>query len=278
MTGNMVATRQPNDLYPPIPTEAFRALLASLRPIGNELPRALTVDETRALQTRSKQLASWIGRGKPDEIKKVVSRCFMGLGGEKVAPEQAAMMMAQYVLALSDSPLWAIERACMKFARGEVKAADVGARHLEAGMRPSSAHLQMVVKDITEAFDAEIASISKVLAAFPPRRAETDAERAEGLAKTKAWQEQKFGKRDNYAPAPDGHRERVRAQLAQRHRDRILREYAEAGLPVPTGEIITSLPFLIDMGWTIVNLPDGSRQLAKPQHVLPSRASRETVY
>jgi hypothetical protein len=233
----------------------------------------MTPAERTSLQGRGKQIAPWIKRASPNEIKDIVSRCFMGLGGEKVAPAQAEMMMAQYVTTLDGLPAWAIERACLRFARGEVKASDVGAKHIEIGMRPSSAHLRVVAFAISESIDREAMALSRALRAQPPkRRKETEEERAAGLAKTAAWIEQSSGPKEKPVPAV-GYAVRVREQLKARAREKILQEYEAAGLFVPEGEIVTSLPMLLEMGWTIVQTPTGRNALAKPDGSPPLRRS-----
>jgi hypothetical protein len=273
MTGsNMTATRQrPTGLYPPAQTQQMHTLIAGLQPVNRVLPRHLSIAEEQTLRKRAQQLSAWSDPAKPNEIKGAISRCFIGLGGEKLSTEQAEMMMAQYVTVLSGMKLWAIERACLRFAAGEVKAEDVGAKHLEPAMRPSSAHLRIMAAIISESFDKERAEIDKVLTAHPPKHEPTEEERAAGLAKTRAWQELRSGADAKKAPVP-GHASRTMDDINKRHHDRIIQEYIAAGLPAPTAAIPTSLPMLLEMGWSIVE-KRGEKILVKPDHPTPIRRS-----
>lgn len=273
MTGNnMTATRQrPDGLYPPAQTQQMHTLIAGLCPVNNVLPRHLTVAEEQTLRERARQLSQWGDAASPAEIKSAISRCFLGLGGEKLPPAQAEMMMAQYVTVLSGMTLWAIERACLRFASGEVKAEDVGAKRLESALRPNSAHLRIMAGIISESFNKERTDITKVLAAFPPKYEPTEEERAEGLARTQAWQVQRHGVEAKKAPVP-GHAKRTLDDINKRHHDRIIQEYLAAGLPAPTAAIPTSLPMLLEMGWSIVE-QHGEKQLVKPDHLTPTRRS-----
>lgn len=271
-SNNMTATRQrPDGLYPPAQTQQMHTLIASLRPLDNMLPRHLTVAEEQTLRRRAHQLSQWGDTAKPEEIKSTLSRCFLGLGGEKLAPAQAAMMMTQYVTVLSGMKLWAIERACLRFAAGEVTAAEVGSKQLEPALRPSSAHLRIMAAIISESFDKERSDIAKVLAAYPPKYEPTEEERAQGLAKTRAWQVQREGAEEKKAPV-SGHAKRTLDDINKRHHDRIIQEYISAGLPAPTAAIPTSLPMLLEMGWSIVE-QRGVKHLVKPDHLTPVRRS-----
>lgn len=273
MTGLMTAQRQPPDQYPPEPAPETLGLLEIVEPIGvPELRRALDVVERQNLAARARLLSLYLKPARPHEIRDALVRCFMSFGGKALTIEEAEMIATQYIVVLEGLPIWSIERACMRFARGEVQPAEVGAKSIETGLRPGTAHLRIVAHALVERFDAEYRRLTRTLKAPAPRVPETPEEREAALERMKVWRETAgIVRKESDAPIP-GHRLRVQEELRKRARARILQEYAANGLAVPEDSDqspAVSLPMRLAMGWTIRRMPDGSNALLKPDRPPP---------
>lgn len=262
------AARRSPDLYPPAKTPEIKQLIDVALVDDNTLRRPLRSDDRRALQDRRAMLSRWAIPATPKEIKSTVARCFLGMGGAATTPEEAQMVMAQYVTELQGLPAWAIERACSKFARGEVRPEDVGAVRIETGLRPSTAHIRIVARDLVRSMDDELRMIGKILRASDPIPESTAEDRSAVARRAEAWRKRNGISADE--PCSDVDRRAVLDDLARRMRVRIQREYEAAGLPVPEDapdRPVRSLSLLLSLGAEIIERPDGSRDLAIPKSV-----------
>lgn len=274
--------RPPPDLYPPPPRRDINDFLAA---VGTEmsggkveLKRALTPAEQTGLRERANLLLPWLQGSSAREIKAVLMRCFSGFGGGQIPIEEVEAIAVQFILVLAGQPKWAVARACMRFAAGDVRPEEVGAKRLDLGWRPTTAQLKTIVDQFTEPLATECRRITMTLRAPAPRPIETEEQRKAGLAKIEAWRAGQ-GIKDKTAletPERTAQREDIGKRLDELHRARIRREYVERGLDPPEdvpGKMLVGLPLLLEMGWTIQTGPRGKPVLVKPREQPPREHS-----
>lgn len=262
-------------LYPPVQPEETKRILSALG--GGErdrdgrlyLPRILTPVERAELQKRKNALFDkWCKSGAEfARIKAVVATMLLGFSTRAATAEEQNTINSQYAYTLSKLPAWAVERACLRFGSGDVRAADVGAKTLDLTWGPSSAQIGRVATSLYEPLYRELRAISDVLAGVPTPRTETNEEREKGKeaiagmlsdAKSKMAGDQLL-ETEATARRSEASRERSRMQTDARRR-----EYVDAGLPAPAGETFTSLPMMLHMGWRIEESPSGGSLLVAP--------------
>ena len=175
---------------------------------------------------------------------------FAGLRGANADEDEAEVIAAQYAKVLSGFPLWAIERACLRFARGEVKAEEVGAKVLDPSFRPASSQLRMIVEKVSRPYYSEVKRIEMTLRGTvaeleltPEERERTGKKIAEYLATRKLETEKVDVQLQQDAAAG----------AAEVTRRLILAEYAGAGVKPFYGAdgTLCSLPLLRSLGYTI---------------------------
>lgn len=273
------------DLYPPISEK--ESLIGFIRSIstetvsGIELKRGLATVERRSLTARRDRLMTWStptpSKGK---IKALVANCFNALGGTSATEEEALATVELYITALEGKPQWAIERACMRFINGEVTGDEIGIRgKYDLRRPPTTAALRIITEKLVGPVAAELMLIRKVLAASPPKPQPTAEEKAKADAAITAWRAQQGIKAA--AEANDTARAERRASTAKKvddlHRERIRREYIAAGLepPEPRADKLTpSLQLMLEMGWSIIDVPGGKRSLVAPEVQMTRREAR----
>lgn len=244
------------------------------------LPRLPTPVERAALQRRRDELGRWLLGGPRDfaRVKALVATMLQGFGSKASTQEESELVYAQYAYALGGLPTWAIERACNRFASGGVSARDVGADKLDLTWGPSSAMIAVVARNIVAPLHRELRAVGDVLGGAPATRSESPEERESGKAAVASMTEEA---RSRMAAAglereQDAQRraaaakERGRAQLEARRR-----EYVDAGLPAPEGDLFSSLPLLLASGWRIEDDAGDRRVLVAPPVRAPLTA-RET--
>jgi hypothetical protein len=188
----------------------------------------------------------------------------MGFGGPNTSQDEAEMIVTQYVTALKGVPHWAVARACMRFASGQVTAQELGEKQFPLGFRPSSAQLAMVARKFVQPLMEEGAKLSALLAARPElSRDEKPPE--ESTAYIEAAMAE-FMTRMKHAQGEEAVElakveARARAIIDRELKER-MREYLDAGLEPPKGWRIASLPMMLKMGWRIDEV-DGKRVLVK---------------
>ena len=125
MTGKNVATVSKRSQYPIVPDPASDALVDALVGFKNadgsyDLRRAMTPDERRRIEARRNVVADNLASCRAGEIVGDILEMLMGFGGGDFQTEEtASAVAAQYAAVLSTSPVWAVKRACGRWARGE---------------------------------------------------------------------------------------------------------------------------------------------------------------
>jgi hypothetical protein len=238
-----------------------------------ELKRALTETEKTMLRQRMSDLGPFLKPAPPQRIKSVLSRCFQSFGYAPASDEEAASILTQYLVVLSGYPEWAIEKAVHRFASGDVRPQEVGARTIDISARPSTAQLRVVVEDIYAPIRSESMRLSMTMAGKVTLKPASAEERERGLASIAAWRAQQVIRMEDQSEAADIRKGSFLQEVQFLHEKRLRREYREAGVEPPDPENLVSLPMLFSMGWTIMQMHDGSKALVKPAAPPPLRRS-----
>jgi hypothetical protein len=260
---------QTSELYPIAnDPEANRLIEGLATPERDErfnfvLRRPLTMVEKEILSARSRAILPHLAGAKYSKIAKAVLNLFTGLGGTSANEEDAEVIAAQYANVLSGLPQWAIDRACMRFARGEVEASEVGAKTLDKSFRPASSHLRIIADKIARPYYSEAKRIEMTLRGTVAKAEITPEERARTGAKIAEY----LKTRKLETEAVDLHAEQDRtAKSAELTKTLILAEYQSAGIkPVVGADGVTlcSLSLMRSLGYTVQEIGD-ERVLVAP--------------
>jgi hypothetical protein len=158
------------DLFPLRADDAARVIISSVltdeiedgKPV---LTRSISTSERHILNVRMKQLADALQSAKTTEIRAAVSQMLVGFN-KSASKDEAQAVVAQYIFALQHLPIWAIKRACGKFARGEVSANDV--EGVNRAFAPTTAQLHQVTTDVAEQWYVEMSNVKRVLIGAKP--------------------------------------------------------------------------------------------------------------
>lgn len=275
MRNTHVATRvnSTENLYPPTSPVNLRDFLLSIS-IGHEknddggltLRRPLTTTERDALKARTSELLPWVQPSGQTEIKDAIVRTFTGFASTPMSPHEAAVTATQYTMVMKGLPAWAVERACMRFASGDVRPQEVGAKTLDVSYRPSTAQLRMIAEEFVKPLQDEAHRIVLTLKGTAAKVL-NEAERARGEKAAEEWL------KTSGAAAAERHEERRKAaadENARREEESrqrlVIAEYRRAGVDLPEAKhgLIPSLALMLSMGCEIVQERDGTKKLAIP--------------
>jgi hypothetical protein len=73
-----------------------------------------------ALQIRLYKLQAGLTPARPADLARAVTEMLLGFASARTSEEDAEAVVTQYVSVLSHLPLWAVQRACRRFASGSV--------------------------------------------------------------------------------------------------------------------------------------------------------------
>lgn len=245
-------------------------------PVGRTiLKRQLTEAERAIAMRRRYALESPLVPATRREIREVIEPMMAGLGMAAMTDDESKVIVAQYVATLMGLPLFAIAQACGRFARGEVKAEELGLKKFPLGYRPGTDQLHVVADRIAQRYRAELYTARALLSAkvmlAAPKISQEDRERAANAMKDLA---RNLGAK---AALDDAEREaRAIERQAKMARETIEREYLRLGLDVPEnppGGILTSPAMLMKNGWTIEKV-EGENVLVRPGHRAQSPEAR----
>lgn len=270
----MPAVKTTSELYPPRAAPEVSALVKTIvtfRPSSSDLPvelaRALSVPEREALSARAGVVARWLRPGRQAEIARSVSGMLLGFG-RSMSVEEAMEVAAQWAHTLRDLPEWAVERACMRFARGEVRAAELGVERLDVGFAPSTAQLHRVAAAISADLENERQKIDEVLRGTASLGAPAPARRANAAVGAKLTEHLRMKAEARDAEQVE-RQLRIEAESDQRRREefaRAERTYRDAGLEPPVwkpGDVPVTLQMKLRFGWTTEEV-EGRRTLLSP--------------
>lgn len=264
------------DLYPiPHEPEVTRLIFNRVRRDRDPetgkmiIEQPLSADERHMIDQRLQTLAGPLAPAKRREIAAVIAQNFTGLGGEKIgSDEELAAIVTQYVKVMEGLPLFAVTRACLRFARGEVTADELGEKELRKGMRPPTSFLRIVAEKIARSYWDEASLGSMLLHAKIAPSAPSEeqmarrAEKAKAVIAEVAKRNAEVALRD--AESDAAMRDAATARRLDRDRQEKIAEYENAGLdPVYADDdktIVCSLPMMLHMGWRIGEI-DGRKAL-----------------
>lgn len=211
---------------------------------------------------RMRDLTPGLAPARRGDIAQQVTALFAGFRESRFADDdEAQATVAQYVRTLEGLPFFAIARACLRFARAEVKPEEVRAKTLAVDRAPDCTHLRIVAEKIARPHWDELSVGSMLLSArFQPRAApETAEQRAEKAVAIKRANEEfqcaMANKELDRIAEENRARERSADDLKNRQRDALIDDYRRRGLePVYADEgktVVVSLPMMLHQGWRI---------------------------
>lgn len=280
MTNPMIDPGTSAELYPiPDETEVRRFIFGRVRRQRDPATGKMVIDshlttvERELIQKRLRTLAGPLEPAKDGKIRSAVLQMFSGLGGQKVASdEEGAAIVAQYVVTLRGLPLFAIRQACLRFARGEVTAAELGEDTIIKGIRPATAYLRIVAEKVVRPYWDEASLGSMLLSALvqlpAPAKTEANREEVRKMVEDTARKLAAADEADRRKQVEEGIRRED--EHRKRQRQMVLAEYDARGLdPVYWDKekktMPVALPTLFSMGWTIEEGPGGKPVLLKPR-------------
>ena len=278
MAGTSVAAVSKRSQYPiersPETEVIVDAVVSFRRPDGSyELRRELDQTERRAIEARRNFVVDNVQGAKPAEIINHVLEMLIGFGGAKQSEDDARLIATQYAVVLGGLPTWAIKRACMRWAMGQVTPEEIGEKTINRSFAPSAANVRVVAEAIVRPAYQEVARINKTRAARMVTTA-TDEQRAEAAPRIQAGAEQ-VRRVMTEAQRLDRDRDALRQKeiderALETSQRLIRREYEARGLvPIEKGGMLVSLPMLLSLGWTIDH--NGIREVLVEPAPVPKR-------
>lgn len=216
------------------------------------LRRALEPAERGALEARVAELDRWLKPGAHEDLTESIVRMLSGMTGRSETAENALEIGMQYAKACLDRelPFWAVERACLRFASGQVKGSDVQDPSYSHSFGPRSAHVCILASSIVADTRAERAKLDGILKAVPGR---SRAERPHSVPA----QDWKLRRMEEAAAEDDRRRAATQqspADLLAKAQQDVAEQYIRSGLEPPTwkpGQIPVSLAMMFKRGWRI---------------------------
>lgn len=257
----MLRTWTQAELYPPTEPAEVRAVLdATLtdekRDGKSVLKRELLPEERALLTERRHKIVPFLQKSPyHDDIVPIVLEMMAGFEQWGESEEEAAVKVKAYRDVLADQPLWAIKRACDRFAHGLVTADDLGEKGtLRRSKGPSTAHLYRIASLTSRPFQIEAFRLRAALEGqYRPRGATPEGRKQveESLARFKR---SAGGESRDVLEAREEARRNTAALLAEGEERHRLEQFYSKGIdPHPT----LTLTFLLSKGYTIVEHPEG---------------------
>lgn len=265
----MPAVRTSQDLYPAPTSLDLSNFMYWIALAGRDakhnavLRRELTITERDALLKRGRALAATLERAPIRKIAKLISETLSGFGSSRASAEEAEIVAAQYAVVLAGLPLWAIERACLRFAGGDVKPEEIGAKHIDPNFGPSSAAVKIVASKIAAPYEEDLVKVRMICGGTvaPKEIGPEERKRVGEKLAARAKEMKQAGE------VVDLEAQRVAlARAAEVTKQTLLGEYRSAGLePVCAndGTTLISLSMLRSLGYTVEEVA-GERTLIAP--------------
>jgi hypothetical protein len=168
------------DAGPPLPDRALSDALDSLltddvdRGGRRILAYAPDAKLRSVLQIRLLKLQAALAPGHPPDLAEAVVEMMLGFSAARVSDDDAELVAAQYVRMLAHLPLWAVQQACLRFARGRVTKTECP--DWKRAYAPSTAQLCHVAEALVREYLREESRINTALNGVPTHRP-TKAER-----------------------------------------------------------------------------------------------------
>lgn len=159
-------------LYPLLRNDSIRAITQAVLTFEPDedgravLSRELTPDERAALQARQRELTEALTPARHSDIRAEISRMMAGFN-KAITKEDAAAVTSQFIVVLAGLPIWAIQRACGKWSRGEISAAVMEGVNRAFG--PTTAQFYPTAEEIVAEWFEEASQVRRALSGFLPR-------------------------------------------------------------------------------------------------------------
>jgi hypothetical protein len=120
------------------------------------------------LQIRLYKLQAALAPARPADLARVVTEMLLGFSSARVSEQDAEAVVTQYVTVLSGLPLWAVQMACQRFAKGRVTKAECP--DWKRAYAPTTAQLCPVAEASAREYWREEVRINAVLNGVPAYR------------------------------------------------------------------------------------------------------------
>ena len=205
MTTLPATTSSYSALYPLKRDDGIAALVQEVLTFETQdgkpvLHRKLAIDEREILNRRAQELGEHLKPAHHQKIRALVSQMLAGFN-KAADGEDAKAIVAQYIVVLQHLPVWAIERACLKFSRGDgIDGIDGIERSIIQTRGPTTAQLYQVARKIAEEWYGELHNVRNALNGFVPKiiSEEELAESMRASAAAETWR-----KGDSWTPPTD---------------------------------------------------------------------------
>lgn len=285
----MKAVTTHSDIYPPPAADEIAVIIAKTAPTRNAdgkvtIRHALAPDSRKLLASRHAELEKWTAPGKQTKLTESISALLLGLDRRNLDGESHMVTATEWARFCGDLPWWAVERACIRFARGEVRPDELGVDHFDVGWAPNVAQLHRVASAIAQRLRDERYQIGCCLTGvlMIAQREQTAEERAASAARIaerlaqfngefKATADREAEDRRARNAGLEAERRRHDAEFIDRQ---IAAEWKALGVAPPEtkpGQRPTSWSMLKSLGWRITELA-GEKILVPPP---PPKAERK---
>lgn len=209
---------------------------------------------------RREELERGLIVAQPRDIRAAILKLMVSYGSAQMTADEASVIVAAYVSSLSSEnlPLFAIERACLRFRTGAVKPEEVGEKFFSQGYRPSSAQLCIIARKVVQPYRNEFHVANELLSAQVGVVVSVSPEERERAAKLLRDTAAALRTADSkQAMETRGRQEQHAAWVQSASTRAMLEQYDALGIePVQKNGVVTSLALLKANGWTIQTVGD----------------------
>lgn len=264
-----------NDLIRPetgIPEQASREAISFLSQMllpyrsldGKDLiRRALSAPERSSLKRRKDHLAARMGQGDRKAMMRAIVSMLAVFPSRGDADQTKAIVTA-YVTAVHDLPTWAVEKSCLRFSRGEVRADEIGLAKMDSSFAPSAPQIRRVALDEMKPFTAELSMLRRALLADVEVDPLTSEDREALAAKFGGLKRELEQRCDVLIAERQASSERVIQRASAASARLIMREYEERGIAPPSDNPL-SISMYLALGWKIEFYGD-EQVLVRPEN------------
>lgn len=272
-------TNTSRDLFPVQPdTEATRLIWRLQTRERDErgkmvLRAPISTIDRQTIAKRRDALVPAVAPAPPVKIKAAVAQMLTGFGSSRESDDSAAAAsVAQYVHILMGLPIHAIERACRRFAAGEVTADEVGAKRIERAFAPSTAQLRMVAERVARPYYDEHRCAEMLLKGVTERVPLTPEERERAGARIRSMHGEVTAALAKSNLDDARRQDEQHVDISKTVRDAndkiILKAYQDKGLAPVYADTerttLVSLEMMVARGWRIEEDQNGKNVLVAP--------------
>lgn len=123
-------------------------------PVG--LTRLLAGDERQRIENRIAEIEASLAQRNARSVERSIAAMMLSIPSGRASGDEARAIVSAYVATLGDMPPWAVERAAMRFAGGEVTTAN-------PAFAPSGAEVRKETDRLLVPYRAEIMRLRQIL-------------------------------------------------------------------------------------------------------------------